>query len=68
MEDSWLLSILLTPISLNTNTLTFETKEMKIQRELFILIDQTTSSLEYFGKNLEQQKEVSYNRISQMEV
>ena len=37
MEDSWPLS---TPMSLNANTPTFETKETKTQRELFKVIDE----------------------------
>ena len=64
MEESWLLS---TPMSLNANTLTLETKEMKTQRELFIVIDEMTNTLEHSGKKLEQQKEDSSNRISQLE-
>ena len=64
MEDSCLLS---TPMSLNANTPTLEKKEMKIQRELFIVIDEMTNILEHFGKKLEQQKEDSSNRITQLE-
>ena len=64
MEDSWLLS---TSMSLNANTPTLETKETKTQRELFIIIDEMTNTLEHFGKKLEQQKEDSSNRISQLE-
>ena len=64
MKGSWLLS---TPISLIANTPTLETKEMKIQRELFIVIDEMTNTLEHFGKQLEQQKEDSSNRINQLE-
>ena len=64
MEDSWLLS---TPMSLNANTPTLVTKEMKIQRELFIVIDEITNTLEHFGKKLEQQKEDSSNRITRLE-
>ena len=64
MEDIWLLS---TPMLLNANTPTLEMKETKTQRELFIVIDEMTNILEHFGKNLEQQKEDSSNRISQLE-
>ena len=64
MEDSWLLP---TPVPLNANTPTLETKETKTQRELFIVIDEMTNSLEHFGKKLEQQKEGSSNRINQLE-
>ena len=64
MEDSWLLS---TPMSLNTNTPTLESKETKTQRELFIVIDKMTNTLEHLGKKLEQQKEDSSNRINQLE-
>ena len=64
MEDSWLLP---TPMPLNANTPTLETKETKTQRELFIVIDEMTNSLEHFGKMLEQQKEGSSNRINQLE-
>ena len=48
MEDSWLLS---TPMSLNANMPTLETKERKTQRELFIVTDEM--NLEHFGKKLE---------------
>ena len=64
MEDSWLLS---TPMSLNANRPTLETKETKTQRELFIVIDEMKNSLEHFGKKLEQQKEGSSNRTNQLE-
>ena len=47
MEDSWLLS---TPMSPNANTLTLETKETKSQRELYIVINEMTNTLEHFGK------------------
>ena len=47
MEDSWLLS---TPIPLNANTPTLETKETKTQRELYIVINEMTNTLEHFGK------------------
>ena len=48
MEDSWLLS---TPMSLNANTPTLETKEPKTQRELFIVIDEMTNTLEHCEKS-----------------
>ena len=64
MEDSWLLS---TPMSPNANTLTLETKETKSQRELYIVINEMTNTLEHFGKKIEQQNEDSSNRISQLE-
>ena len=63
MEDSWLLS---TPMSLNPNKPTLETKETKTQRELFIVIDKITNTLERFGKKLDQPKEGTSNRISQL--
>ena len=47
MEDSWLLS---TPMSPNANMLTLETKETKSQRELYIVINEMTNTLEHFGK------------------
>ena len=47
MEDSWLLS---TPMPLNANALTLETKETKTQRELHIVINEMTNTLEHFGK------------------
>ena len=65
MEDSWLLS---TPMRLNANTPTLETKETKTQRELYIVINEMTNILEHFGKKIEQQNEDSCNRISQLEV
>ena len=64
MENSWLLS---TTMSLNAKTPTLETKEMKTQTELFIVIDEMTNTLKHFGKQLEQQNEDSSNRISQLE-
>ena len=64
MEDSWLLS---TPIPLNANTPTLETKETKTQRELYIVINKMTNTVEHFGKNTEQQNEDSSNKISQLE-
>ena len=64
MEDGWLLS---TPMSLNANMPTLEMKETKTQRELFIVIDEIANALEHFGKKLEQQKEDSSNRITQLE-
>ena len=62
MEDGWLLS---TPMSLNANRPTLETKERKTQRELFIVIDEMT--LEHIGKKLEQQNKDSSNKTSQPE-
>ena len=62
MEDSWLLS---TPMSLNANMPTLETKERKTQRELFTVTDEMT--LEHFGKKLEQQNKDSSNKTSQSE-
>ena len=41
---------------LNANTLTFEMKEMKSQRKLFLAIDEMSNILDHVGKNLEQQK------------
>ena len=64
MEDSWLLS---TPIPLNANTPTLETKETKTQRELYIVINEMTNTLEHFEKKIEQQNEDSSNRISQLQ-
>ena len=64
MENSCLLS---TTMSLNAETPTLETKEMKTQTELFIVIDEMTNTLKHFGKQLEQQNEDSSNRISQLE-
>ena len=52
MEDSWLLS---TPIPLNANTPTLETKETKTQRELYIVINEMTNILEHFRNEIEQQ-------------
>ena len=51
MEDSWLLS---TPMLLKDNTPTLEIKVTKTQRELSIIIDETTNILEHFEKKLEQ--------------
>ena len=64
MEDSWFLS---TPMPLNAITLTLETKDMKTQRKLHIVINGKTNILEHFGKKIEQQNEDSSNRISQLE-
>ena len=64
MEDSWLLS---TPMPLNANKATLETKEMKTHRELHMVFNEMTNTLEHFGKLIEQQKEDSFNRISQVE-
>ena len=64
MEDSWLLS---TSMPLNAITLTLETKDMKTQRKLHIVINGKTNILEHFGKKIEQQNEDSSNRISQLE-
>ena len=61
MDDSCLIS---TPMSLNTNMPTLETKETKTQRELRIIIN---GMMEHFGKKIEQQNEDSSNRISQLE-
>ena len=52
MEDSWLL---LTPMPLNANTPTLKTKETKTQRELYIVINEMTNTLEHFKKEIEQQ-------------
>ena len=49
MDDSWLLS---TPMSLNANRPTLETKETKTERETFIVIDEMTNTLEHFGKKV----------------
>ena len=64
MEDSWLLS---TPMPPNANTPILETREMKTERELYIVINEMTNTLEHFGKKIEQQNEDSFNRISQLE-
>ena len=64
MEDSWLLS---TPMPPNANTPILETKEMKTERELYIVINEMTDTLQHFGKKIEQQNEDSFNRISQLE-
>ena len=64
MDDSCLIS---TPMSLNTNMPTLETKETKTQRELRIIINGMKNALEHFGKKIEQQNEDSSNRISQLE-
>ena len=42
MGDSWLLS---TPMPPNANTPTFETKETKTQKELYIVINEMTNTL-----------------------
>ena len=55
MEDSWLLS---TPMSLTANTLISEMKETKTQRELIIVIDEMTNTLEQFGKKSNKKKTV----------
>ena len=47
MEDSWLLS---TPMPPNANTPTLETKEMKTQKELYIVINEMANTHEQFGK------------------
>ena len=52
---------------LNANTLILEMNVTKTQRELFVVIDEMKNILEHFGKKLEQQKEESSNRISQLE-
>ena len=39
----------------------------KTQRELFVVVDEMKNILEHLGKKLEQQKEESSNRISQLE-
>ena len=64
MEDSWLLSA---PMSLNANTPTLETKETKSQRELYIVINEMTITLEHFGKKKKNNKINSSNRIGQLE-
>ena len=64
MEDCWHLS---TPLSLYANTPTLETKETKTQRELFIVIDDMTNTLEHYEKKLDQQKEDNSNRITKLE-
>ena len=53
MEDSWLLS---TPMPLNANMPTLETKETKTQRESYIVIDEMTNTLEHFGKKKQNNK------------
>ena len=52
---------------LNANTLTFEMKEMKSQRKLFLAIDEMKNILDHLRKKLEQQKQHSCNRISQLD-
>ena len=52
---------------LNANKVTLETKEMKTHRELHMVFNEMTNTLEHFGKLIEQQKEDSFNRISQVE-
>ena len=47
MDDSCLIS---TPMSLNTNMLTLETKETKTQRELRIIINGMKNALEHLKK------------------
>ena len=64
MEDSWFLSALML---VNANTSKLETKEMKSQRELYIVIDEMTNTLEHLGKKTEKHNEDSSNRISQLE-
>ena len=54
-------------MSLNANTATLEAKETKTQRELYIVIDEMTNTLEHIGKKVEQQSEDSSNRICQLE-
>ena len=63
MEDSWVLS---TPMPPNANTPTLEKKETKTQKELYIVINEMTNTLEHFEKKIEQQSEDSSNRISQL--
>ena len=64
MESSWFLS---TPILLNANTPTFEMKGVKTGKELYTAIDLMTSTLDHFGKKIEQQSEDSSSRIRQLE-
>ena len=64
MEDSGLLSA---PMPLNAITPRLETKETKTQRELNIVINEMTNTLEHFWKKIEQQNDTSSNRISQLE-
>ena len=52
---------------LNGNSPILETKETKLLRELHIVINEMTNTLEHFGKKIEQQNEDSSNRISQLE-
>ena len=47
MEDSWLLS---TPMPPNANTLTLQTKETETQKELYVVINEMTNTLEHFEK------------------
>ena len=54
-------------MSLNADTPTLETRGTKTQRELFIVIEEITNTLGPSGIKLEQQKEDSFNRISQLE-
>ena len=55
MEDSWLLS---TPMSLTANTLISEMKETKTQRELIIVTDEMTNTLEQSAKKSNKKKTV----------
>lgn len=43
MQESWLLA---TPMLINANTMTLETKETNVQKELFIDIDEIANILE----------------------
>ena len=54
-------------MSLNADTPTLETRGTKTQRELFIVIEEIINTLGHSGIKLEQQKEDSFNRISQLE-
>ena len=51
----------------NANIPTLETKKTKTQKELYIVTNEKTNTLEHFGKKLEQQNEDSFNRINQLE-
>ena len=53
-------------MSLNANTPTLGTEETKTPRELFVVIDGITDTLEHFGKKSSNNKDSS-NKISQLE-
>ena len=50
MEHSWILS---TTMLLNANTVTFQMKEMKSPRYLFLVIDEMINMLDHLEKKLQ---------------